>query len=529
VNSKNSWSFSQSLGNDRVMAVIAAFALALVGTAFAQKNSLTFEAEPERPIRLRVGDELLLQSPDEGLWSVATEWTNDWPAQWIHARPSKILRDGDWTRVSGEMELRGGRLVLLDSYRVEGDLIRGLRRFTWEGKAELPRCTLSVRWMIPGASEAKPLLPGILYYGNPSGARTGAGAVAVHTGNPGDTSLLEEHRYPAPFACVEWEERGLFKSAALHTLPSLVSGANHDDQWWSLGVVSHEDAAELTLLSGPCAANGRKSVVKALQQRFLSYPDAWVTLQPGAIVEKTFFLQGCPTVKQGSGFRQPLQAAILLSRGLSLEGLPSYDQTIKDKHRFALSRFRDRAKDPGFEMYPDYVQGTHYVMGWCGQAGALGGALLRLDSRLGGANVERVVRSMNHLATAPFNDNGFLLKYTAETGNWSEQDHVSQGQAMENFARAITAARDRGGIDITSWEGFLRKACELHAARIMRPDWRPVSTAEAFYVSPLCKSAELFDDARLRAAALKAVEHYAQRHVDMQEPYGRHPGRPLRR
>jgi hypothetical protein len=44
---------------------------------------------------------------------------------------------------------------------------------------------------------------------------------------------------------------------------------------------------------------------------------------------------------------------------------------------------------------------------------------------------------MNHLATAPFDDHGFLLNYTAETAKWSEQDPVSQGQGMEGFARAI--------------------------------------------------------------------------------------------
>ena len=28
--------------------------------------------------------------------------------------------------------------------------------------------------------------------------------------------------------------------------------------------------------------------------------------------------------------------------------------------------------DAGFEMYPDSIQGTRYVMGWCGQAEAAG-------------------------------------------------------------------------------------------------------------------------------------------------------------
>ncbi len=503
-----------------------------------------------RAIKVGRGNLLLVESPQEGLWSVATDWTNGWPAGWVHAHAAKVWDEGDWIRVSGQLDLAQGRLELLDSYRREGDVVRGVRRFTWRGKSELPRCTLSVRWVVPGATNAKPLLPGIVYYGNPSGARTGAGAVAVHAGVPGDMSMFEEHRYGAPFACVEWATADSFRSAALHTVPSRVGGGHHSDQWWSLGVNAREAWTELTLLSGPCAANGQPSVVKALQQKFLPYPDAWLTLRPGAVIEKTFFIEVCPSVAQGSGFRQPFRTALRLHPPFSLDGLPTFDQIVRDKHRFAVSRFRDRANDPGFEMYPDYVEGTHYVMGWCGQAGALGSALLWLAPRLGDpAASNRASRAMDLLASAPFNEHGFLLKYTAESGTWSEQDHVSQGQAMENFARAILAARElgksggasdegrrgdgsspapsstsslkaQGGAPQTgSWESFLRRACALHADRILRDDWRPVSTAEAFYVSPLCKASVLFGNADFQRAAVKAARHYAERHIEMREPY----------
>lgn len=475
---------------------------------------------PEVRVQVWAGERLVLESPAEGLWSVAVAWTDGWPADWRHGRPERVVREADWTIVFGKLELPQGTLELRDAYRPEGGVIRGVRRFTWLGEQELPRCTLSVRWLVPGAAQARPLLPGILYYGNPSGARTGHGAVAVHTGKPGEESLFEEHRYAAPWACIEWHNGGVCRSAALHTLPSRVPGGNHADQWWSLGVVAREAAAELTALSGPCAANGRHSVVKALQGKFLDYPDAWMTLCPGAVVEKTFFLEAGPVTVPGSGFRTPLRTALRLHAPLSLEGLPTYSQIIRDKYRFACSRFRDREKDPGFEMYPDDLPGTHYVMGWCGQGEALGNALLLLGPKLGDANSARMaVRSLDHLATAPFNAGGFLQRYTAETDAWSEQDPVSQGQAMENFARAIRAARAVGGIETKPWEEFLRKACVLHAARILRDDWRPVSTAEAFYVSPLCRAHVLFGDADFRRAAVKAAAHYAERHLDMTEPY----------
>lgn len=498
----------------------AAAACALATAGADDPPTLHCRDAPEHRLELRAGDQVLLESPPEGLWSVATGWADAWPSDWLHARPAKVWRDGEWTRLSGQLDLPQGRLELTDSYRQEGGVVRGVRRFTWRGQAELARCTLSVRWLAPGAAGAKPLLPGIVYHGNPSGAKTDAGAVAVHAGLPGDISLFEEHRYAAPFACIEWPAGPAFRSAALHTLPSPVPGGRHPDQWWSLGVIARETAAELTLLSGPCAANRQAGVVKAQQRRFLAYPDAWVTLRPGAVVEKTFFLQACPEVAEGSGFRVPLETALRLHAPFSLDGLPTFDRIIRDKFRFAWSRFRDRPDDPGFEMYPGHVQGTHYVMGWCGQADAMGSACIRLAPRLQDPGaVGRAVRAMNHLATAPFNEHGFLLKYTAETGQWSEQDPVSQGQAMENFARAIRAARDHGGIDTGPWEAFLRKACTVHAARILRDDWHPASTAEAFFVAPLCQASQWFQQPDFRRAALKAADHYAARHLTMREPY----------
>ncbi|NLH43452.1 MAG: hypothetical protein GX448_16550, partial [Planctomycetes bacterium] len=161
---------------------------------------------PQRRVEVRSGDRVLFQSPDEGLWSITTGWKDGWPEGWRHAAVQGVERLGDWTIVSGAIEVPQGRLELRDSYRVEGGLVRGVRRFTWTGKEPLPQCTLSVRWLAPGAKNAKPLLPGICYYGNPMGARTGAGAVAVHTGRPGEESIYEEHRYAAPFASIEWSE-----------------------------------------------------------------------------------------------------------------------------------------------------------------------------------------------------------------------------------------------------------------------------------------------------------------------------------
>ena len=94
-----------------------------------------------------------------------------------------------------------------------------------------------------------------------------------------------------PYASIEWADGTRLRGAALHTLPSPVPHGNRKDQWWSLGVMAEDEGTELVLLSGPCASNGRHSVVKASQRGFVPYRDAYLNVPPGAVIEKTFTLQ----------------------------------------------------------------------------------------------------------------------------------------------------------------------------------------------------------------------------------------------
>lgn len=496
---------------------VALLAVPWIGHA-AASDELSVGLEDGRLV-VSCKDGLAMAAPREGLWSVATNWADGWPSDWVHARPTELERVDRWTIARGTLALPSGDLQVRDAYRVEDGVVRGIRRWTWTGKEPLPKCTLSVRWHVPGAVNAKPMLPGIVVYGNPAGEKTGNHAVAVHRGEPGDKTFFEEHRFSAPWASLEWEQDGRFKAAALHTLPSPAFGANQNDQWWTLGVISGEDGAELACLSGPTAANHRNSVTKALQTKFLDYPDTWLNLRPGAVIEKTFYVELIPQTVQGSGFRTPLRTAMRLHPLRSVEDLPTYREILREKYRFALSRFRDRERDPGFEMYPDHIPGTQYVMGWCGQADSAAYAMLALEQRIGDAKMGGYgTRALDWLATSPINPNGFLLNYNADNGRWSAQDPVSQGQAMESFARAIRLGRKQGR-RTELWEAFLKQACAVHAGRILQPSWKPVNTAEAFFISPLCQASELFAEPSFKAAAVKAGEYYAQRHLTMAEPY----------
>ncbi len=465
-------------------------------------------------LSITVGGREVLCAPPEGLWSIACEWKDAWPASFVHADPAVLERVGEWTLLSGKVEAAGGAWDVRDAYRVKGNLIEGVRRFTWRGAAVCPTTTLSVRFQAPGARDVQAMLPGILYHGNPSGARSGR--VPVFGGKSGELALFEEHRYPLPFASIEYVADSVRRGAALHSLPSEVPYGNLTDQWWSLGVAGIENGAELLLLSGACASNGRKSVIKAVQPGFLPYDRAWLDVPPGAIIEKTFFIEVYPVAAEGAGFSRPLRSSIELFAPFDEGRFPKIGDILRSKLAYARTRVVERGDAFGFSKYPDR---PFFVMGWCGQADSLGYALQVLAPDLGESQaLPWAERSLGFLCRSPFYERGFRTWYNVEKGEWTGDEVLSQGQALLNFARAIRVGRARKAATAT-WEAFFKKACDFHADRILAPGWRPVSTNEAYLVAPLCEGSRLFDVPRWREAALKAGLHYGERHVSMREPY----------
>ncbi len=467
----------------------------------------------EGRVQILAAGEVVAQSPAEGLWSIACSWRDGWPADWRHAAPSQTLTQGEWTIVRGVLNACGGAWQLEDAYRPEAGMIRGLRRFTWKGKQPVRQTTLSVRFEAQ-ANAAQAVLPGILYHGNPSGARSGR--VPVSTGAPGEESLYEEHRYPMPFASLELKRGAKLWGASLHTVPSPTPYGNRPDQWWSLGFVSKQGAPELTLLSGPCASNGRRSVIKGVQRGFSPYDQAWLNVAPEGVVEKSFYLDAFPVEREGSAFQRPVRSSIALFQPFFAGDLPSMPDIIRAKYRYALTRWRETSDYSIFQKYVDRPQG---VMGWTGQAEALGYALQILAPGLKDPKaLGYVQKSLDFLSAAKFYDGGFHTWYDLSKKEWYNAELLNQGQAMLSFARAIAAGRARG-LNTSKWEAFLRHACDVHAARILSAGWHPKSTNEASLLAPLVKASRLLQSPLYRKAALAAAQHYAGRHFSMREPY----------
>lgn len=423
---------------------------------------------------------------------VGVGWTNGWVREWRRDVPGLAVSDSE-TRVS------------------EG-LSKVVRRWTWSGTNALEKVTLAVRFRVHGDSaDLKPYLPGILMYGNPSNKGRKDGRVPVFSGGKGEFAIFEEHRYPVPFALLENARTGDFD--AVHVLPSPLRGAVREDLWWSLGVETADGGTDIVMLSGPVGYNGRRSAVKALQRGFMAYDDAYVTLRPGQIVEKTFWIETGKATKEAFGFERALFTAIGLFRPYAYDAgrFAPMDEIVRSKRAYALTRWIEDAASgaAGFDMFDIGTGRREIVMGWCGCAATCGYALPVLDFADG--DWEMAQKSLDFLsdafiATVRPGDGLFSVRFDVKTGRKSGGDSVSCGQGLRSMVKAIRFAekRGRGRLDAAKWRRFAEKSLDAAATGILKDDWaEPKSANAGFLVSPLVMGSELFGKPEWLAAARK--------------------------
>lgn len=484
--------------------------------AISAKAQFQMDSHTMSPLWKLNGNKLLT-TPEEGLWSIATEWQQDWMGGWKHARPEKMEQSGDWMIVSGKMMFPQGTLLLRDAYREEDGKVRCRRRYEWQGKDTLPHVNLSVRFRLKG-ERMQAFMPGILYYGNKNGAKINPNVIPVYSGTPGEFAVFEDHRFPMPFVMLE-NAAGKY-AAALHTTPSPVRGAVLDDQWWSMGVEAGEGYTDFVLYSGPIGYNGKHGVAKALQFAPMAYTQTYIDMEPGRVIEKEFCLELYEIEREGTGFQRPLYTSLDLYKPYDAESFADYHTIVKEKFRFAKNRWIDFGKGmEGFNMY-DLSQGKSIVMGWCGQADSPGYALQLLEEELGDKDISGMIqRSMDFLSTYPVDAETGMFPVGFNGKDFYGGDPVSCGQAMYNFAKAIVQARKTKRFKVEKWETFLRKCCDGQSRRILKRDWNPHSTAEAFLIAPLAIASDLFGETAYRQAAEKAAKTFADRHLTMNGCY----------
>jgi uncharacterized protein YyaL (SSP411 family) len=134
---------------------------------------------------------------------------------------------------------------------------------------------------------------------------------------------------------------------------------------------------------------------------------------------------------------------------------------------------------------------------------------------------DKIQRSLDFLTTFPIEKDGmFSVRYNISDKKYiGNGDHVSCGQAMYNFAKAIETAKQNKKFNTVKWEAFLQKICDGQSKRILQDNWNPKSTAEAFYIAPLVIASRLFQNNTYEKAAIKAGDLFAKRHLKMDECY----------
>lgn len=469
-------------------------------------------------LQFAINNRIIVTSPTEGLWAVATGWKDDWMCDWHYANPDRVEQSGEWTILHGKLLFDSGELLLRDSYcTIREGLIKCVRRYEWKGTAPLETVTLSVRYNVAGEN-LMPCLPGILYYGNKNGAKVNPDIIPVYNGECGEFAIFEEHRYSMPFAMLENSSNGY--AAALHTVPSPVRGAVLSDQWWSLGVEANKDYSTLTLYSGPIGYNRQHSIAKALQKSVMPYTDTHITLEPNRVIEKSFYIEFYPISREGSGFQTPVYTALDIHKPYFAEPFEEIDHIVREKYAFAKSRWIEfDSSAVGFNMYDSSMR-KDIVMGWCGQADSPGYSLQVLAKRLGDSDIEQMVqRSLDYLSTFEIDSQKGIFTVGYNGTKYHGGDYVSCGQAMYNFAKAIEKGRKNRRYDTSKWEDFLRQAADVVSQRILSEEWNPHSTAEAFYIAPLAICSKLFKEKSYKEATKKAAELFAERHLTMNGCY----------
>ena len=79
----------------RISVFLASLAI-LAQAAYAQTRFAIQDPEGSRTVVFTDGTDTL-RTPQEGLWSIATGWEDDWMTGWVHVRPSSVETSGGWT------------------------------------------------------------------------------------------------------------------------------------------------------------------------------------------------------------------------------------------------------------------------------------------------------------------------------------------------------------------------------------------------------------------------------------------------
>ena len=95
----------------RIVSVFIIFLFLFCVHSFVKGQQLSItKTDNGYTVSCKVNGKEMLQSPSEGLWSIATGWQNDWCTKWVHANPTKLTENGQWKILEGKIALPQGRV-----------------------------------------------------------------------------------------------------------------------------------------------------------------------------------------------------------------------------------------------------------------------------------------------------------------------------------------------------------------------------------------------------------------------------------
>ena len=72
--------------------VLAASVVANAAAAESAPLAVRVSDSLQRRVEITAADRVLIRSPEEGLWSIATGWKDGWPDAWRHAAVTRSLK-----------------------------------------------------------------------------------------------------------------------------------------------------------------------------------------------------------------------------------------------------------------------------------------------------------------------------------------------------------------------------------------------------------------------------------------------------
>jgi hypothetical protein len=92
-------------------------------------------------------------------------------------------------------------------------------------------------------------------------------------------------------------------------------------------------------------------VIKGVQRGFMPYPDAWLNVEPGAVIEKSFYLDAWPVAAEGSAFQHAVKRSIALFQPFFADDLPAIAEIVRAKYRYAKTRWKETPDYAIFQKY----------------------------------------------------------------------------------------------------------------------------------------------------------------------------------